>query len=243
MVASPPQWWRGDRLRALAAVAVVHLILALGLIAGLTVRLAGRYDVVTQLVDVRLMPPPPPPPPPLAHLPPQPRPDSQQSAPRAAPDRLGGATGPAERPVPVAVAPLVPLSPVPAPGGTAGSGAAAGIGNGGGNGGQGQGAGSGDGGSDLEWLAGEIRQSDYPRAALRAGIGGRVEFRYTVGVKGRVTGCQITRSSGNRDLDAATCRLVMKRFRYRPPTDAFGRPTVAEVEGEQSWVIGDQAAD
>jgi protein TonB len=241
MVASPPEWWRGDRPRALVAVAVVHFILAVGLIAGLTVRLVGRPEEVTQLVDVRLLPPPTSPSP--SPSPPQPRKTSQDSAPRAVPDRLGGSTGPSELRLPVPVAPLVAASPTPAPGGLAGNGTAVGTGSGGGNGGEGQGAGNGDGGTDLEWLAGEIRQSDYPRAALRAGIGGRVEFRYTVGINGRVTRCGIIRSSGNRDLDVATCRLVMKRFRYRPATDSFGRPSVAEVEGEQSWTIDERRGD
>jgi len=237
MVASPPEWWRSDRLPALAAVAVVHAILALALFAGLTVRLGGPPEVITRLVDVRLLPPPspvrPPQPPRRPHSP------SQDSAPQAAPDRLGGSTGPTKQSIPAPVAPLVAISPLPSPGGAAGTGTAIGTGSVGGTGGQGEGAGDG-GGSDLEWLAGEIRQSDYPRAALRAGIGGTVEFRYTVGINGRVTGCGITRSSGNRDLDVTTCRLVMKRFRYRPATDASGRQIPVEVEGEQEWSIDER---
>jgi protein TonB len=243
MIASLPKWWRSDRLRALVAVALVHVLLAAGLIVGLTVKFADRHEAIARLIDVRLLPPPrleqPPPPP----RPTQQRPASQDSAPKAVPDRLGGSTGPSQHPLAIPVAPLVIASPPPAPGGSAGSGAAIGTGSGGGDGGDGEGAGSGDGGGDLEWLAGEIRRSDYPRGPLRAGAGGRVEFRYIVGIRGRVTACGITRSSGNRDLDIATCRLVMKRFRYRPATDAFGRPVVAEVEGEQIWTIDERRRD
>ena len=83
-------------------------------------------------------------------------------------------------------------------------------------------------------MSGEFRSTDYPRA-VRAGIGGKVEFRFTVGVNGRVTHCTITRSSGNADLDATTCRVVMKRFRYRPSTDANGRPIPDLVEGDVDW--------
>lgn len=218
----------GDRWRSIAAVAVVHIALAYALLSGLSVHVQQSAEAVTQLIAVRLLPPPP-----VVLVEPKKRSASQSAAPVAAHDRPGGSTGPSIVRAPNPVAPIVDVAPTVSPGGNAGYGTLTGSGSGGGTGGQG--TGNGEGGTDLEWLSGEIRQSDYPRAALRAGIGGRVEFRFTVGVTGRVTDCAITRSSGNTELDATTCRVVMKRFRYRPSTDATGRPIPDEVEGDQVW--------
>jgi hypothetical protein len=36
-----------------------------------------------------------------------------------------------------------------------------------------------------------------------------------------------------------TCRLVTKRFRYRPGTDATGRFVSSVVEEDHVWVIDD----
>ncbi|MEG8053304.1 TonB family protein [Sphingomonas aerolata] len=63
-----------------------------------------------------------------------------------------------------------------------------------------------------------------------------VGVRYTVETTGRVTGCSITRSSGNAVLDATTCRLIELRFRYRPWLDAAGRPVRSTVVHNQEWV-------
>ena len=220
----------GDRWKSIAAVAVVHVALAFALLSGLSVQVQQSAQAVTQLIAIRLLPPPP-----IVMVEPKRRTASQSAAPVAAHDLPGGSTGPSKVKAPNPVAPIVAGAPTVSPGGTAGHGTLTGTGSGGGPGGQGIGTGQGDGGTDLEWLSGEIRQSDYPRAALRAGIGGRVEFRFTVGVTGRVTACTVTRSSGNAELDATTCRLVIKRFRYRPSTDATGRPAPDVVEGDQVW--------
>ncbi|WP_213980223.1 energy transducer TonB, partial [Sphingomonas sp. dw_22] len=128
--------------------------------------------------------------------------------------------------------------------GQARSGNGPGAGPGTGAGGQGTGTGSGgagngdgDGGTPLEWVGGRIRDSDYPRPALRAGASGTVYLRFTVGVKGRVTDCTVTRSSGNADLDETTCRLIRQRFRYKPSRDANGRPYPDVVTGEHEWTL------
>jgi protein TonB len=120
-------------------------------------------------------------------------------------------------------------------GGGAGSGPALGSGLGGGTSGTGYGAGD-DAGTDLVQIAGAILPSDYPRHLREAGIGGRVGVLFGVGADGRVTRCAIARSSGVPELDALTCRLIQQRFRYRPSTDARGRPIPDEVEGEHVWV-------
>lgn len=63
---------------------------------------------------------------------------------------------------------------------------------------------------------------DYPPAARRAEAQGRVSVSLTVGASGRVTDCRVTASSGNSDLDDATCRLARSRGRFTPAKDASG---------------------
>jgi protein TonB len=127
------------------------------------------------------------------------------------------------------------VRPAAAPsGGGSGSGSALGSGAGGGTGGNGYG--DDDGGSDLEQIAGAITPNDYPRHLREEGVGGRVNFVFTVEPNGRVGRCTVTRSSGVPELDALTCRLIQQRFIYRPSTDRYGRPVADEVEGDHLWV-------
>ena len=86
------------------------------------------------------------------------------------------------------------------------------------------------------WISGSIRDSDYPRGAYEVGAGGTVYLRFVVAPNGRVSECRVTRSSGRADLDATTCRLIQKRFRYRPARDARGRPIADVIRGEHLWI-------
>lgn len=121
-------------------------------------------------------------------------------------------------------------APLPGPGTGAG-----GVGEGTGSGGRGDGGGWGDE-TPPRRLRGRIRDSDYPEEAARAGAGGVVSVRYAVEVDGRVSGCRITRSSGNAALDAITCRLITERFRYRPSLDGRGQPVRSMVVVDHEWI-------
>ncbi|WP_375403766.1 TonB family protein [uncultured Sphingomonas sp.] len=70
-------------------------------------------------------------------------------------------------------------------------------------------------------------QDSYPPAARRAGAEGRVSVSVDVGTDGRVIACRVTSSSGNGDLDAATCRLTTRNGRFEPARDASGAPTAS----------------
>ena len=221
---------RRERFIALAAVASVQAVIALGLLIGLRIGDIGKHEVISRLIDVTLTPPPPPPPP----LPSKPR---TAAAPRAEPKPIGGSPGPAPHHATIAPTPMVAIRPTAAAGGGGtGAGPAAGAGMGGGTGGDGDGA--DEGGTDLEQIAGAITPRDYPRDLRERGLGGRVGMVFTVGPSGRVTSCRITRSSGIAELDSLTCRLIQQRFVYRPSTDRYGRPIADEVEGEHDWVPG-----
>lgn len=236
---------RSARFGAAALVAAVHALLLLALLVGLGPRVRQQVADTLQVFDVVSAP-----------VPPQPLP---QPARQAAPEEEGAASPPNIRAAPTPVTappPQVPLpvrSPVdaadrssPAEGRDLTAGNAEVPGPGTGSGGLGEGTGSGTGGLgaggggaavSAQRESGGIADSDYPRAALQAGREGTVSVRFTVRTDGRVRGCRVTRSSGHPDLDATTCRLIERRFRYRPARNAGGEPVEEEVSRTFDWLL------
>ncbi len=234
-----------DRIKSGIAVAAVHALLGYALFAGLDVHTRGELIDSLTLVALPVAPVPPPPP---ENIP----------APNQTPEPEGAASPPNLRatptqivvPPPVIQIPVVqpiPAAPIASTGSASSAGAADIRGPGTGSGGRGIGLGSGEsgtgtggggsGGSPARWLRGSIGDEDYPSREFDAGIGGTVHFRFVVGVNGRVTDCRLTRSSGSVALDATTCRLIMKRFRYRPARSAQGRPIPSVTPGEHDWRV------
>ena len=229
--------------RVVAAVAALglQLLLAAALLFGLTGRAPPPVAAAIQVFEVVPLPPPRPP----------------RSVPPAHARRpQGGAAPPSRRARAAAVVvppPVVlPIEPPPivaavTPGlGSADhqgaaptTGPATGAGGSGqGTGGGGSSTGTGDGdGTPSRLIGGRLRDSDYPPAAYRAGIGGTVHVRFVVGVAGRITDCRVTQSSGNAELDETTCRLMIQRLRYRPARDARGRKVPDVWTGEHVWQV------
>ncbi|MEA3000001.1 MAG: periplasmic protein TonB [Sphingomonadales bacterium] len=86
-------------------------------------------------------------------------------------------------------------------------------------------------------LSSLFSDEDYPASALRNNESGTTGFRLQVGPNGRVTGCQVTSSSGSSALDAATCRLLTSRARFNPARDSSGQPTSDSVSNRIVWRI------
>ncbi|GAA4767642.1 hypothetical protein GCM10023219_11700 [Stakelama sediminis] len=222
-------------------------VIGFALVRGLGVQLPSMAEQAT--LAVFNVPPPPKPPPPE---PPKP-------APKANPRPEGAAAPPNLRAKPTEVEapkPIVPIKPPPPPVVTAptpGPGADSHAGNadipgpGSGAGGEGNGTGSGlggdgdgGGGTPPRQIAGRLGYSDIPQSVLDSGSrGGTVSVAFTVEPNGRVTDCGITHSSGNPALDDMTCRLIEKRFRFRPSRNAQGRPRAVTVVENHTWVIED----
>ncbi|MBX9925607.1 MAG: energy transducer TonB, partial [Hyphomicrobiaceae bacterium] len=78
---------------------------------------------------------------------------------------------------------------------------------------------------------------DYPARAQREEREGTAGFRVTIGPDGRVTGCDITASSGHADLDQETCKLVTRRARFDPALDRDGNPTTGSYSNRVRWQI------
>lgn len=139
------------------------------------------------------------------------------------------------------ILPQVAAAPRPGAGNDASAGATPTLGSGSGAGGRGDGtgaAGTGSGtggGTKAVWRSGAIHDRDYPREASRSKAGGEVEVRFTIEASGRVSGCRVTRSSGDASLDQTTCWLIEDRFRFKPATNAAGDNIASQYGWRQSW--------
>lgn len=82
-----------------------------------------------------------------------------------------------------------------------------------------------------------IRSDDYPLSALRAEAGGKVRTESMVDAKGKLATCRIIHSSGNADLDEATCSLLKERSRFVPARDEKGDAVAAHFTFTMTWKI------
>lgn len=237
--------WSRERVASALGVALVHALLGYALINGLKFELPQRVAEELKLIDV--VPPPGPPRPEtrILHKVKAKRPEGEASPPnlRAEPTQIVLPPPKIEVPTPnpVPVAPIAGTGNAP----SAGSADIPGPGFGAGGWGDGRGAGGyGDGDGAGGWTPprlrkGRIRNSDYPRAAGEEGLGGTVGVRFVVEADGRVSRCDVARSSGSSVLDDTTCRLIVERFRYDPSRDPDGRPVPATIVQNHTWVIHD----
>jgi protein TonB len=84
-----------------------------------------------------------------------------------------------------------------------------------------------------------VRTEDYPAWAVRYDVSGRVGFTVEVGTNGRVTRCDVTRSSGVPDLDAIACEKVTERARFVPARNQFGEPVPGSWATTVVWQLDD----
>jgi len=220
-----------------SGVALFHGVVAWAVLAGNGVVPVPVPAATMSLFEVEAVPEPPPP----AAEPKKAKAPEREG--KASPANLKARPKPVAAPKPIVKVEAPPAPPIAAEGIENSAGAAplpgpgtgaGGEGTGLGSGGQGTGTGGG-GGTGARWRKGRIKDSDYPRAASSAKIGGTVVAHFDVGVDGRVSNCRVVASSGNADLDRTTCRLIEKRFRYEPARDASGRPMPDVAGWRQSW--------
>lgn len=212
------QQMSGNKITALIIVAVLHVVLGYALVTGLAKEAIQKVKDVTAAVNIEEEKPPeePPPPPPKQDTPPPPivapPPPISFNAPAPQVQTVDTPPPPAP-PVPVAVPlPPAPAAP-PAP--------------------RFQPVPAKPKGNPGNWAT----TNDYPSRALREEREGTTGFRLTVGPDGKVTDCQVTRSSGSDDLDAATCSNIRRRARFDPAKDGNGQPTTGSYSSSVRWVI------
>lgn len=68
-----------------------------------------------------------------------------------------------------------------------------------------------------------VTAEDYPAISLRLQEQGVVAIKFVIGANGSVTECSVTTPSGKPRLDDAACKMVLKRWRYKPATQD-GKP-------------------
>jgi protein TonB len=238
-----------DRLKSACAVALFHGLIGYALLTSLGFQLPAAVSDEMKLIEVLPDPPPPPAEPDLPEI---------AKAERVAPKDPEGAASPANlrntptqivAPEPVVklpVPPPIPAAPVAGQGNVEAAGAADKPGPGTGAGGEGDGLGSGRFGNGTggggggratpaRYLSGTIYDDDYPATEYHMKGALFIEMQLSVSPQGRVDGCRILRSSRNRRVDEVTCRLIMRRFRYRPASDPAGRPIRASAWASHEW--------
>jgi protein TonB len=222
---------RGDRTKAVTAVAAVHALLALVILSGLNVRMIGETVKHLQTFDVREVPPPPPVRPP----PPAPKPRLSKTP--------AGAPAPKAEPSPILAPP--PKLPVPTPipaariagaGKAANSGAAiSGTSTGAGGSGNGPGGGLDTSHYTPARRITKIPNSEYRRLAASGLESGAAGVTIRVNMDGSASDCRIARSSGNPYADALMCQLTVRYVRFDPARDASGRPVAQDVTFFPNW--------
>ena len=194
-----------NRITALIVVAILHVIVGYALVTGLAYEAVKKIKERVETFDVKEEKPPeePPPPPPDKPIPPPPifAPPPPISFERPAPQIQTVQLPPPPVPVTVVAAPPPPPPPPPAVNKSRGA--------------RPKGQGS--------WAA--RIQENYPSAALRKEIEGRVGVRVTVTPDGRVGSCSVSSSSGSGDLDSAACEGMQRYARFEPALDRDGNPT------------------
>lgn len=217
-----------DRAKAVLAVGTIHAALAAGLIGGLAVTTEIFIDKdfkAEDYTEVPLDPPPPPPEPETDVIPePLPAPYNPPVAPKPLIELTPPTSGietvgpdikdfvatfpPPENNLAVEPAKAITAPIYPPKGATPRNG-------------------------PLGWIS----TDDYPASELRRGNEGTAAYRLVIGSDGKVDTCEITRSSGHKRLDSATCRHISKRAKFDPATDKSGKSVVGTFSGQVAWDI------
>jgi TonB family protein len=79
--------------------------------------------------------------------------------------------------------------------------------------------------------------ADYPQSAFKNNISGDVAFALMIDQKGQPTGCKVTVSSGNKQLDDTTCSTVLKRARFSPALNSANEAVPSFFISRVRWVL------
>lgn len=84
-----------------------------------------------------------------------------------------------------------------------------------------------------------VTTNDYPTRDIRQGNEGTAIFLLAITADGKVSDCQITRSTGYAGLDQATCSKISQRARFDPARNESGQRVPGTYTGSITWVIPD----
>ncbi len=77
----------------------------------------------------------------------------------------------------------------------------------------------------------------YPASSLRRGEEGQVAFRMILNRDGRMNACQVTKSSGYKALDKATCDMIVAGATGQVMRDADNRRVSYQRDGLIDWTL------
>ena len=210
---------------ALGAVGLIHVLLGYALITGLASKFVKQIAEPLKTVNIKDTPPPPdePPPPPPKDIeippfvpPPEVTIENQAPPPPVIQSQSVVAPPPQPAYVPPRVETIAPPTP-PAPPAGVTSAAVPSRGN-----------------------TGAITDDDFPEASKRAEEKGSTRVSYTVSTEGKATQCTVTQSSGFPRLDEQTCRLIERRYKFKPAL-RDGKPVTETKTQTITWKIKDGA--
>ena len=199
------------RMVAICLVALFHAIIGYAFITGLAYNVVKKVAEDLKTFDVEEEPPPPP------EQPPPPPPEQKfEPPPMVAPPPIVQAPVVVAPPIQTVreAPPVIHVEAPPAPKPSMASGPQ-------------------PRGRPQEWLT----TDDYPSSAMRDGVQGVTGYRLEVGTDGKATGCNVTSSSGSQILDDTTCRLLLRRARFKPALDQAGNPIGSSYSGRTRWQI------
>jgi len=207
------------RTLAIGGVVAIHALLAVGLLRGLDVDLVPTLETPFGATNIPLDPPPPPPP---QTEQPRERQETVITAPVTPIEPLVVdpvevvVIDPVVDPRPFVVDPGPAIEPVVEPARQAFTPRRARPTN-----------------DSTRW----ITTDDYPARALRDEAEGIASYRLIVATTGRVSACEVVRSTGNGMLDDATCEFIQRRARFEAATDETGAKVVGSYTGTVKWDI------
>lgn len=80
---------------------------------------------------------------------------------------------------------------------------------------------------------GSISDEDYPSSSIRNEEAGTSVATFTIGTDGKVASCNA--SGASAALDAETCKLIIRRFRYKAALDTAGSPISETKTQRVTW--------
>jgi protein TonB len=86
-----------------------------------------------------------------------------------------------------------------------------------------------------------IVRDSYPQDSLDKREEGDVGFTVAILPDGKAKDCTITKSSGFKRLDDATCAMLLERTNYVPDKDDAGKPKESRFSGTVNWAIPKRA--
>lgn len=86
-------------------------------------------------------------------------------------------------------------------------------------------------------LANWVTQADYPTREINLGHEGLTRVRLSVSPNGKVSGCEVTASSGWPALDAAACNRLSAKGKFDPATDSSGGAAAGSYSTSVKWQL------